>query len=281
MDVDLKGEIAQVLSPDVARQLASTVGMDDGQGKAFVDAAIPSLLAAFLNSAGDGAKALSDAVSNSDPNLIERLRRALAARDLQPLNEGANALTPVLGQGVRDRLANGLANYIDTPIEAAMPALGAVEQAAIGVLGQLDPSLWSDAGSLRKFLESQRGAILAAAPPNLAGLVAADAAPPLVTPTPASTRPAPPPPPLVPPSPPEPAAPPPRPAPQPVVRSAPPPPPPPPASGGFPTWLIVLVIVVIVVVAAYIYWNKTHAKPEASFNPPTSAYALTALRPRA
>ena len=279
MDVDLKGEVAQVLSPDVARQLASTVGMDDRQGKAFVDAAIPSLLAAFLGALDGGAKALSDAVANSDPNLLERLRRALAARDLQPLNEGANALNPVLGQGVRDRLANGLATYVDTPIEAAMPALGAVEQATIGVIGQLDPSLWSDGESLRKFLESQRDAIAAAAPPNLSGLVAADAAPPLVAPTPTAARPSPPPPPLPPPSleaPPESVAPSLRTTP---ARTAPPPPPPSPA-GGFPSWLVVVIIIVILAAAAYFYWNKSHAKPEASFNPPTSAYALSAPVPR-
>src|SRR6201999_1996013 len=103
MDVDLKEQIAQVLSPDVARQLAATVGMDDGQGKDFVAAAVPALLAAFLHSFGSGgAKALSDAVSNSDPNTFERLRRALDARDLAPLNEGANALAPVLGASARD-----------------------------------------------------------------------------------------------------------------------------------------------------------------------------------
>src|SRR4051812_6592191 len=98
MDLDLREQIGQVLSPDVARQLASTVGMDDGQGRAFVEAAIPALLAAFRDSLDSGgAQALSDAVSNSDPNALERLRRALIERDLGPLNQGANALAPVLG----------------------------------------------------------------------------------------------------------------------------------------------------------------------------------------
>ena len=106
MDLDLRAQIAQTLSPDVARQLASTVGMDDRQGRVFVDAAVPALLAAFLHSLETGgAQALSDAVANSDPNALERLRRALEARDLGPLNEGANALAPVLGAAERDRNA--------------------------------------------------------------------------------------------------------------------------------------------------------------------------------
>jgi hypothetical protein len=267
MDVDLREQIAQVLSPDVARQLASTVGMDDRQGKAFVEAAIPALLSAFIASLDSGgARALSDAVSNSDPNALERLSRALAARDLGPLNEGANALGPVLGQGPRDRLANALADYIDTPVEAATPALGAVEQAAVAVIGQQDPSLWSDAGSIAKWLTSQRSAIQAALPPQLAAETAR-AAPPPPPPPPAppvqQARPVPPPPPPearpIPPQPP---------------RASPPPPPPATSSGGSWTWIIILVVVVILAAGGYWYWMQTQAKPAAGFLPPATQFAL-------
>jgi hypothetical protein len=263
MDVDLKDLIAQVLTPDVARQLASTVGMDDRQGKTFVDAAIPALVAAFVGALGrpDGARALSDAVSNSDPNGIEKLKRALAARDLQPLSEGANALSPVLGQGVRDKLANDLANVVDTPVEAAMPALGAIEQVAVAVIGQQDPSLWSDADSIKNLLAGQKTTISAAVPPSVAAEAAAPSAPP------------PPPPP-----------PPPRPAPAPVAapaasaappppRTAPPPPPPPPPSGSW-TWLIILIIVIIVAAAGYYYWKSTQDKPAAGFLPSSTEYTF-------
>ena len=269
MDVDLKAQIAQILSPDMARQLASTVGMDDGQGKPFVDAAIPALLSAFLGSfdGQGGAKALSDAVSNSDPNAVERLSRALNARDLGPLNEGANALSPVVGLAMRDKIANALADYIGVPVDATLPALGAVEQATIAAIGQQDPSLWSDAGSISKFLTSQRGAILAALPASLSGLFAlpASAAPPAPPPPPAAPV-------APPPRPADVAAPPPRTAPP---RVAPPPPPPPPPAGGMPKWLIVLIIIVIVAIGGYYYWSSTHQpKPEASFDTPTQQYAV-------
>jgi hypothetical protein len=243
MDVELKEQIAQVLSPDIARQLASTVGMDDGQGKAFIDAAIPALLAAFRDSLnGGGAQALSDAVSNADPNAIERLRRALIERDLGPLNEGANALAPVLGQAVRDRLAASLAQKIDTPVEAAIPALGAIEQAAVGVIGQQDPSLWSDAAAIRKLLGW-------AAPP--------------------------PPPPAPPPPPPVQAAPPPlRPA-TPPPRYA-PPPAPAPSSGSGAIWIVVLIVVVILAAGGYWWWMQSQPKPAAGWAPPPTRTALNA-----
>jgi hypothetical protein len=260
MDVDLREQVAQVMSPDVARQLASTVGMDDGQGKSFVAAAIPALLAAFVQLAETqgGAKSLSDAVANSDPNTLERLRRALAARDLYPLNAGADALAPVLGQAARDKLAQALAGLIGTPIEAAAPALGAVEQAAIGVIGQQDPSLWSDAESLKKFMSSQKSAILSALPENLRGTMApAPAAPP-------------PPPPQAAPAPAAQAA-----APRPRT---PPPPPPPAPSGGIPSRLIALIIVVIILIAGYYYWKSQQQEPaKTGFNPPPAGYALTRL----
>jgi hypothetical protein len=236
---DLREQIAQVLSPDVARQLASTVGMDDGQGRAFVDAAIPALLVAFRNSLeGGGAQALSDAVSNADPNAVERLRRALIERDLGPLNEGANALAPVLGQAARDRLAASLAEKIDTPVEAAIPALGAVEQAAVAVIGQQDPSLWSDAAAIRKLL----GAPAAAPPPP----------------------PAPPPPVQAAPPPPRPAPPPPRPAPS----------PPPAQSSGGGVWIVVLIVVVILAAGVYWWWMQSQPKPAAGSLPPATQFAL-------
>jgi len=263
MDVDLKEQIAQFLSPDVARQLASTVGLDDGQGRAFVEAAIPALLAALA--ASGGAKALSDAVANSDPNLPERLRRALMARDLGPLNEGANALSPMLGQGERDRLAQALADHFEAPIDATLPALGAVEQATIAALGQLDPSVWSDGASLQKFLDSQRAGL----PTKLGAAVAPPAPPPPPPPQPA------PPPPQPAPLPPQAqrAAPPP-PPPQPT-RSAPPPPPAPEPSGGGMGWIIALIVIVIIAGGAYYYWTQMRPKPAAGFlEPPTQHAAL-------
>jgi hypothetical protein len=229
--------------------------MDDRQGKSFIDAAIPALLAAFGGALDrpDGAKALSDAVANSDPNAVEKLRRALAARDLQPLSDGANALTPVLGQGVRDQLANGLATLVDTPIEAAMPALGAVEQAAVAVIGQLDPALWSDPDAIKSLLSSQKAAVLAAVPPALASVAGAFGAPKAAPPSP----------------------PPPRPTPSAAAPRAapPPPPPPPPASGGGLIWVVVLIIIVIVAAGGYYYWTKSQEKPAAGALPAATQYA--------
>jgi hypothetical protein len=253
MEGDLRDQISQVLSPDVARQLASTVGLDDRQGKTFVDAAVPALLLALASLDGPGAKALSDAVSNADPNMLERLRRALDARDLTPLNDGANALGLVIGAAKRDGIANALANYLDAPVEATTPALGAVEQAVVAMLGQQDPSVWSDGEALRGFLTSQKATFAAAVPAAFATAIAPlPPAPPPPRPAPVSA-PVPPPP-----------------------RPVPPPPAPAPASSG--GWVRLLVHVIVIVIAAGGYYYRTQMRPKtnASFLPPATHFTLSA-----
>jgi len=258
MGEDLRDQIGQVLSPDVARQLASAVGLDDRQGKSFVDAAVPALLSALALLDGKGAKALSDAVSNADPNMLERLRKALEARDLTPLNDGANALAPVIGAATRDKLSSALADQFEVPTDATTPALGAVEQAVVAVLGQQDPSIWGDGESLRKFLSGQKAAFAAAVPAALAAALAPAAAPvaaPAQAPAPAASAPRP-----APPSPPP--------------RAAPPPPPPPQTSGGAGVWIAILIILIVAAIGGWYWWTYMRPEAKAGFNAPATEFAL-------
>src|SRR5208337_3906629 len=48
---------------------------------------------------GGGAQKVSDAVSNSDPELLTKLRSAVAGGNSQVLTEGANLLSGLLGGG--------------------------------------------------------------------------------------------------------------------------------------------------------------------------------------
>jgi hypothetical protein len=255
MGDDLRDQIGQVLSPDVARQLASTVGLDDRQGKTFVDAAVPALLSALASLDGPGAKALSDAVSNADPNMIERLRKALEARDLGPLNDGANALAPVIGAGTRDKIASTLADYLGVPTDATTPALGAIEQVVVAVLGQQDPSVWGDGASLRKYLGDQKAAFAAAVPPALAAAVAPPAPPPPPAPAPApaaaAARAAPPPPRLA-------------------------PPPPPQSSGGGAIWIVLVLILIVAAVGGWYWWTQMRPEAKSGSNAPATEFALGA-----
>lgn len=264
MDGDLRDQIGQLLSPDVARQLAVTVGLDDREGRTFVDAAIPALLSALGSLDEAGAKALSDAVFNADPNAMEKLRRALDGRDLASLNEGANVLGPVIGVGARDKIAQGLADYLGVPVDATMPALGAVEQAVVAVLGQQDPAIWSDGDALRGYLSGQKASFAAAIPAAFATAVAPPAPAPVV-----AAPPQPPAPKVVAPrSVPPPSA--------PVAAAPAPMPPPPRASSGGATWIVVLIVLIAVAAGAWYYMTQMHTEPKAGSLAPAASFAQLA-----
>ena len=71
------------------------------------------------------------------------------------------------GSGVSS-IAGALSQFSGAPPAAAQAAIGAVAQAAIGTIGQQDPSNWSDPSSIAALFGSQKDAIAAALPPELA-----------------------------------------------------------------------------------------------------------------
>lgn len=250
MGVDLNSLVSQYLTPQLVSQIAATAGVDPDVAQKLVSAAVPAVLASLGGAlaAPGGAQKLSDAVSNADPDLLAKLTSALGAGQLQTLNDGAAALSGLIGANELSNLSNALGQLVGVPPEAAQPALGAVGQAVIGVIGQQDPSNWSDANAIANLAAGQKGAVAAALPSGLsqalgssglfAGLSGAGAA--AAARESAATPSAPP-------------------APAPVSS---------PASGsGFPMWAIVLIV--IVVVAAIAYWYMHHKKAEK----PTAAMA--------
>ena len=85
----------------------------------------------------------------------------------------ADALGSLIGTDGLSKLANALGDHAGIPPEAAQSAVGAVSQAVIGVIGQQDPSNWSDSASIANFIASQKSSILAALPGNLSSALGA------------------------------------------------------------------------------------------------------------
>ena len=227
------------------------MGVNEAVAQKLVAAAIPAVLGAFATTAAapGGAQKLVDAVSNSDPDLLTKLAGAIGGGNLGPLSEGANWLGGLLGGSGVASIAGALSQFSGAPPAAAQPAIGAVAQAAIGAIGQQDPSNWSDPASIAALFASQKDAIAAALPPDLAkalsttGLLAglgglgaaamrtaSAAAPPAAS---APTVAVPPP------------------------RPTPPPPPAAASSSGFPMWAII-VLIVIVLVAVWWFMTQNH-----------------------
>ena len=81
-----------------------------------------------------------------------RARACLAACSAAP------ALSSIVG---------ALSQFAGAPQAAAQSAIGAVAQAAVGTIGQQDPSNWSDPSSIAALFGSQKDAIAAALPPEI------------------------------------------------------------------------------------------------------------------
>lgn len=169
MALDLVGLVSQFLTPQIVGGLARALGVNEAIAQKLVSAAVPTILAAFATTAAapGGAKKIADAVSNADPDLLTNLASSIGAGNAGPLADGANLISGLLGGSGLASVAGALAQFSGAPQAAAQSAVGAVAAAAVGTIGQQDPSNWSDPSSIASFFESQKGAIAAALPPEI------------------------------------------------------------------------------------------------------------------
>ena len=273
MAINLVSLVSQFLTPQVVGSLARAIGVNEAVAQKLVAAAVPTILASLATAAAapGGAQRVSDAISNSDPDVLTKVGEAAAGGNARFLNEGATLLNGLLGGGGLSSLVGALSQYSGAPHPATQTLLGAVTHTAVGTIGQQDPSNWSDPSAILSLLNSQKGAISAALPPEvsralgasglLAGLGAATAA---ATQTAASTVSS--------------AATTASSAASSAARSV-PTPPPLPRSSGFPMWAIIL-IVIIVLLAIWWFMSRRHEEEPAKTGmfgaPAPIEYALRA-----
>ncbi|MBV8795523.1 MAG: DUF937 domain-containing protein [Hyphomicrobiales bacterium] len=288
MAINLVSLVSQFLTPQLVGGLARALGINEAVAQKLVAAAVPTILASLGTAAAapGGAQKVSDAVSMSDPDILTKLSSAITGGNTRFLNEGGTLLGNLLGGGGLSSLTGALSQYSGAPQPATQSLLGTIAHAAVGTIGQQDPSNWSDPASILSLLNSQKGAISAALPPEvsrllgasglLAGLGGAAAA---ATQTAASTvssaataassaaasaassaaRSA-----------------------DTAARAAQTaasrvPPPPAPSSSGFPMWAIIL-IVVVVLLAIWWYWQQSQKPAEPAKTGLLSAPVEYALR---
>ena len=170
MAINLVSLVQQFLTPQMVSSLARAVGVNEAVAQKLVAAALPAILAALATAAAapGGAQKVSDAISNSDPDLLTKLSGAVAGGNTQLLGEGANLLSGILGGGGLASLAAALSQHAGAPQAAAQPLIGAVTNAVVGTIGQQDPSNWSDPSAILSMFNSQKSAIAAALPSDVA-----------------------------------------------------------------------------------------------------------------
>jgi Bacterial protein of unknown function (DUF937) len=175
MAINLVSLVQQFLTPQMVSSLARAVGVNEAVAQKLVAAALPAVLAALGTTAAapGGAQKVSDAISNSDPDLLTKLSGAMTGGNARFLNEGATFLSGLLGGGGLSSLTGALSQYSGAPHPATQTLLGAVTHAAVGTLGQQDPSNWSDPSAIASLFNSQKGAIAAALPPEVSRMLGA------------------------------------------------------------------------------------------------------------
>jgi uncharacterized protein DUF937 len=169
MAINLVSLVSQFLTPQIVGSLARALGINEAVAQKLVAAAVPAILASLGTAAAapGGAEKVSDAISNSDPDVLSKIGQAASGGNTRFLNDGANLLSGLLGGGGLSSLVGALSQYSGATHPATQSLLGAVTHAAVGTIGQQDPSNWSDPSAILSLLNSQKGAIAAALPSDL------------------------------------------------------------------------------------------------------------------
>ena len=250
MAVDLIGLVSQYVTPQMIGQAAGAAGLDPTTAEELVGGAIPSVVAALASAAATpgGAQKIADAVSNADPDLLTKLSSAAGAAQNQIASDGAGKASALIGGGALSSLAAALSTHSGADQSIARLTIGAVAQALIGALGQQDPSMWSDGGAIAALFASQKNAIAAALPQDLAkslgasgllqGLGAAGAAAASSAAGAAASQ----------------------------ARAA-------SASSGFPIWAIVVIVLMVLAALYWFFVMKKEAQPAAA-TPAAIHYAM-------
>ena len=165
MAINLVSLVSQFLTPQLVGGLARALGINEAVAQKLVAAAVPAILASLGTAAAapGGAQKVSDAVSMSDPDILTKLTGAITGGNTRFLNEGGTLLSGLLGGGGLSSLTGALSQFSGAPQPATQSLLGTVAHATVGTLGQQDPSNWSDPSAILSLLNSQKGAISAAA----------------------------------------------------------------------------------------------------------------------
>jgi uncharacterized protein DUF937 len=166
MAINLVSLVSQFLTPQLVSSLARALGVNEAVAQKLVATAVPVILGSLGTAAAapGGAQKISDAISNSDPDILTKIGQAASGGNAQFFNQGANLLSGLLGGGGLSSLVGALSQYSGATQPAAQSLLGAVTHAAVGTIGQQDPSAWSDPSAILSLLNSQKGAISAALP---------------------------------------------------------------------------------------------------------------------
>ena len=163
--------ILGVVDPDVVTKLAAGTGMNPVTAQNAVNAAIPAILGGIAStvSTADGAKRIAEAVTNQDPAIMDNLAASAGTVGQSALSmDGTKLLGNLIGTQKLESIASAIAGANGTAPAAVKSLMGYLTPVTLGVIGQQDPSTWSDGAAIASSFAAQKSAIAEAMPAGLA-----------------------------------------------------------------------------------------------------------------
>ena len=163
--------ILGVVDPDVVTKLAAGTGMNPVTAQNAVNAAIPAILGGIAStvSTADGAKRIAEAVTNQDPAIMDNLAASAGTAGQSALSmDGTKLLGNLIGTQKFESIASAIAGANGTAPAAVKSLMGYLTPVTLGVIGQQDPSTWSDGAAIASSFAAQKSAIAEAMPAGLA-----------------------------------------------------------------------------------------------------------------
>jgi hypothetical protein len=173
MATNLVSIVMNFLTPDMIGRIASTLGFGRNGTSSAIEAAVPTLLAAFAGVATSpgGPQKLADAAKQETGTLDKLAGMFGTASQTSVTERGSQMLASLLGDRDQTALANAVGKYSGLGSAAGGSVLGVLAPVVMGAIAQQQGPRALDAGSIASLLGSQKDSIAAALPSGFGKLL--------------------------------------------------------------------------------------------------------------
>jgi outer membrane protein OmpA-like peptidoglycan-associated protein len=165
MALNLLDTVRSYLSPSLIERASSYLGESPTGINTALTAAVPAVLAMFVNRAerGDGHGLLNDAYEAADTNVLSNPQSLFSGEMSSYLAGGLNRLEDVLG-GNATNILSSIANFAGIKSSSVQGLMGIIAPIGLGVLGKYARENSLSAQGLSSYLISQKSDIVNALP---------------------------------------------------------------------------------------------------------------------
>ena len=173
MATNLISIVMQYLTPDMIGRIASSLGLGRNGTSSAIEAAVPTLLAAFAGVATStgGPQKLADAAKQETGTLDKFASMIGTAGQRSVTERGSQMLASLLGDRDQTALTSAVGKYSGLGTAAGGSVLGILAPVVMGAIAKQQGPRALDAGSIASLLGSQKDSMAAALPAGFGKLL--------------------------------------------------------------------------------------------------------------